>query len=399
MNDLMSPSTSELLVLFGAVLILGTLLGQWLSRTRVLPPISGYLLLGLLLGPHVFGLVEPAKWEQLQFLSDLCIGLIVYDLGRHLDWRWLQHDRSLLLTAFSDAGFTIIGAILVLLGLHFDFKSSLVIAIIVLETSPAVLVLVTQDLHARGSVTRRVLVLAALNNFIALYLLGLVLPFMHESSDAYAAALVALRHLLAPALCALAVHALHYTAARMLGKRPEIQFLLLFGSVAVAIGLAHSTGLSVPLTLLLQGMLARNINRDLCIQSVDYSRFARPFLLVLFVLVGARLHLNLSWWLLLTVLSLLVIRYIAKSIANLAVKDLSLLTSRQCLAVAATLSPMSALALAMTATVAQVEPALATTTSEVISELVAILHIVAPVLMTMSLRWVGELSGAMKEVS
>ena len=119
--------------------------------------------------------------------------------------------------------------------------------------------------HARGivQVTERLLLFTAVNSVFAYVLLTLLLPFLHiEHQASWAQAVLHPLYLLWGSLVAgwLACIVMLRLAA-WLGKSEERQFVLMVGMVVVGVGVAHALKLSVSLTLITLGVLARNLDR------------------------------------------------------------------------------------------------------------------------------------------
>src|SRR3989338_2794289 len=107
------------IVLFGLTLLLGLLGGEIAKATRLLPRISGYIAVGFLVGPNGFNMATPSLLADASFFVDIALGLILFDLGRQLDFNWLRHDRGLLPMAITESCLTF-GLVLTILFL-FDF--------------------------------------------------------------------------------------------------------------------------------------------------------------------------------------------------------------------------------------------------------------------------------------
>ena len=91
--------------LFGALVVLGLLAGEAVRRYLTLPRITGYVVAGALLGPQALGLLTDNMLFDLRLLVDLSVGLIVFELGFRLDFKWLRANRWLLATAVAESLF------------------------------------------------------------------------------------------------------------------------------------------------------------------------------------------------------------------------------------------------------------------------------------------------------
>ena len=90
------PPAANAFLIFGLLLLAGLAGGRLAAMTRVLPAITGYIVIGFLLGPGVLGWLSEPMLAQSRVLAELSLGLIVFDLGRRLDLQWARHDRWLL---------------------------------------------------------------------------------------------------------------------------------------------------------------------------------------------------------------------------------------------------------------------------------------------------------------
>ena len=61
------------------------------SKALKLSPIVGYLAVGILIGPHVFGLIEESSTTHL--LAELGVVFLLFDIGLHVSLRELRESR------------------------------------------------------------------------------------------------------------------------------------------------------------------------------------------------------------------------------------------------------------------------------------------------------------------
>ena len=153
--------------LFGALVIVGLVAGEALRRYAALPRIIGYVLVGAALGPRALGLISDNMLFDLRPLVDLSIGLIVFELGFRLDFKWLRANRWLFATAIAEALFSFLAIFAA--RLWFDFRPVLaaMAAAIGTATSPATVMLVVHDVRAQGHITERLLLFTAVNSAFA----------------------------------------------------------------------------------------------------------------------------------------------------------------------------------------------------------------------------------------
>ena len=89
------PPSAGPLVLFGLILLAGLIGGEVARRALALPKITGYVLIGLVLGPAGIDWLDHSLVEATDAILDFAVGLVLFELGQRLDLRWLRRDRWL----------------------------------------------------------------------------------------------------------------------------------------------------------------------------------------------------------------------------------------------------------------------------------------------------------------
>lgn len=379
--------------IFGALVVLGLLAGEAMRRYLSLPRITGYVVAGALLGPQALNVLTDDMLFDLRLLIDLSIGLIVFELGFRLDFKWLRANRWLLVTAVAESLFCFwaIFAALVLFG--FRPVLAAMAAAIGTATSPAIVMLVVHELRAQGQITERLLLFTAVNSVFAFVLLTLLLPFLHLEHEAgWDHALLHPLYLLWGSILAgyLACLAMLRLAA-WLGKSEERQFVLLVGMVVVAVGCAHALKLSVSLTLITFGMLARNLDRGYAVLPVHLGHGSQLFFVILFVLVGASLEFSaFNVAAAATVAAYIAVRFLGKSAALFAFGPLSGIRPGGAGLLAVALLPLSGSAVVMVRDTTSLYPEFGRELAAVVLSAVVILELLGPLATQFALRRARE---------
>ena len=89
------PLLANPLALFGVLLFLGLIGGEFSKRALKLPRITGYVLVGVALGASGLKLLDDVLIAQSWIFVDIALGLILFELGRRLHLGWLRRDRWL----------------------------------------------------------------------------------------------------------------------------------------------------------------------------------------------------------------------------------------------------------------------------------------------------------------
>ncbi len=189
---------TSLLILF-AVIIIAYLGGIWAFRVRRfsvrLQPffISGieFIILGICLGPHIFGLVTDQRLEVLRPLISILTGWIGLVFGLQFNFRALRVlPRSNYIISIIQAIFTLIFVcILFLLVFHFaiypitDLWSYIPLVVTLgaaaSVSSPSVIAAVGHHIRANGTVTRLLRYVSSIDGVVGIVAFGLVSPFFH----------------------------------------------------------------------------------------------------------------------------------------------------------------------------------------------------------------------------
>jgi Kef-type K+ transport system membrane component KefB len=374
-------------VLFGSLVLVGMLAGEFFARLR-LPRVTGYLLAGIALGAVLPGNTVNTLYQDARFFVDVALALVMFDLGRRLDWEWLARDRSLAVTSIVEVLLSFGAMFWMLRSFDFSPLESGIAAAIGISTSPAVGLLVTRDAHAEGQVTERSLTLTAVNTLIAVFTANMLLAGANlEYHNSRLLVVLHPLYLLAGSLVLGLVGA--YAAlllVRLLGKREHVQFVLVMALILMVIGLAHMLKLSVLMALLVFGVASRRHR----LLDVEWGHAAQLFYVVLFVVVGA----SLSWHALKVASGLgllyVAVRVTGKLLGVFIVAPFSALRWRQSLWLGASLTPMSAVAVVLLQSLSGGFPEFSPRLNDVLMAAITYFELVGPLVMLFALRRAGE---------
>ena len=323
---------------------------------------------------------------------DIAIGLVLFDLGRRLDLGWLRRDPWLAVTGVAESAlaFGCIYWALFFFGVPPLYAA--VAAAIGISTSPAVLMLVVQEMKAEGQVTERALHLTAINNVIAFTLATMLISGIHNEYDAgwMMAALHPVYLLCGALLLGYVASLLSLALVRGLGKHPDRHYVVLLGMVVAMVGVARMLELSVLLSLLTFGVLVRHLDTRHDLDAVDMGRVGQLFFVVLFVLSGAKLALPE----LLTggalALVYVLARFAGKAIGVMSFTGFSGVRAGTAGLITIALMPMSGVALAMVQGTSNLYPEFGAKLAAIVLAAVLILELVGPIAVQFALKRAGE---------
>ncbi|HLX81881.1 MAG TPA: cation:proton antiporter [Burkholderiales bacterium] len=380
------------LALFGMLLIAGLLGGELANRVASLPRVTGYVLVGIACGPHALDLVHAPLFAGARVFIDLALGMIVFELGHRFDFDWLGRNRWLALAALGEslgAFFAIYAALM-----YFDYPSLLAAAAAAVgtATSPAVVLVVAQELRASGQITERMLLFTAVNCVFAYVALTLLLPFLHlEHEASWRSAILHPLYLLAGAgLLGFIGSQFLLGLAKWLGKREDRQFVLFVALVVLVVGCARALNIPVVVALLTLGMLARNLDYDHVLLPLRFGHASQLLFVVLFVLSGASLDFGGLETVAVVTAVFVAVRFLGKAVAILALGRLSGLRAGGAGLLSLSLLPMSGIAVVMVYDTAALYPRFGAELAAVVLSASALLELLGPLATQFALRRAGE---------
>lgn len=388
------PDQLDSLALFSLLLVVGLLIGEWLRAHFGWPKVIGYVLAGTLFGPSMLGWISIEALAQTRPVADAALGLLMLEMGRRLDLRWLLHNKDLLKATFGDIVFSFLAIFLfafLVVGLSPAWAAAA--AAVTMASAPAVVLLTVEESNAQGQVTERVILHTALGSAAAFVVFTIVLGIVHaESSDDWMNAVV---HPLWVGFGALFVAwlmaYLALTIATLLPKRSLAQVFVLVATALLAVGIARMLAVPVFLTLFLMGVVLALRDKD---RSLSYTSLPEGHWLlaiVLFVVVGASLPWHdITWLTGLQALGLLIVRALAK-VAALAWSGGTLPMSKRLL-VGIGIQPLSATAVFMAYELAGLYPEIGRAALTLPLFAAALMDIAGPALCRFALVRAGEVS-------
>ncbi|WP_419172243.1 cation:proton antiporter [Halobacteriovorax sp.] len=168
MFNFIDPSDTQAVIpILGLCLLLCLIVARF-SKNIGIPKVSGFIILGILLGPYVCGVITHEFLEKTSYLSDLALGLILFNIGGEFNKYLLRriseqvvkesHIKVALMFFFS----FILFAITLLIFSSFTFSNILIIsfmlAVISVEAAPPTTVLVMKEYNSHGPLTDAIMI-------------------------------------------------------------------------------------------------------------------------------------------------------------------------------------------------------------------------------------------------
>ncbi|MDE2120704.1 MAG: cation:proton antiporter [Betaproteobacteria bacterium] len=328
----------------GLALVLATLMGESVLRMLRWPRLIGFMVAGLLIAAGGGGLEALALQPGARAVVDAALAMLLFEIGHRVNLRWLRANPWLVFISLGEWGLSLLAGWAALSFAGLGGVPGLAVSAALACTSPAVALRLSGEFHARGQVTERMLLLAALGTTLSIVTVGLLTGWIGAQTathwwDAAAAQAYAIGGaVFAAAILAWAVN----WVERHFDFADEGAALLLVGLILLVLSLTRALHWSSLLTPLLAGMLLRLYSERPRVWPRHFGTAGGVLVVLLFLILG----LSLSPRVLLEGLSagftLAVLRVLAKFGAPLALGRPSGLSLRQSLALGVSLSPAAA---------------------------------------------------------
>lgn len=367
------------------------------ARARWLPSITGFMLFGLAVGPSGFGLLSQTSLAGSRILVDIALGLILFKLGATLHPVKAARNRKLVITSLAEglATFVVILALMLLIQapLLVAVLVAVLVAAIAVSSSPAVLIHVAEEMHAKGPIVDNAKALVAANNVLSFILFSLALPvaLMGQQFSMETAMLLPLYQMAGAVVVAMLVAWLVTTIARLTRlDEQHFRFALVVGAVMLTLGLAQALKVSSLFAGLALGLSCRWFQGRTRLTRVEFGGGGDVFFVILFVFAGASLHLKE------------VIAYAPVALAFVAARSLAKVgvvygtamafdgKHKPALATGMLLVPMAGLAIGLVQTTIDLMPELGGRVAAIVFGAVAIFETIGPPIAALALRMTGE---------
>ena len=296
------------IILALGLILAGGLLGSLVTRRFKLPSITGYIIVGLLLGPSASGIIPRHVVVDLDVITSITLGVVAYLIGGSLRLDSLRGlgKNVAWITILQSIGASVLvtGAVIVALKWilpdasfwQFSFPFAVVVGAISSATAPAATMAIIRELRAKGPLTTTLLAVVALDDGVAVVAfavaVGICTPLvtMTGSASLTTMLLVPLGEIAGSLALGAAVSLGPLYLGRFMHSR-ERQVALVFASVVLCSGVADALGLSLIMANMMLGFVLVNVLRSEDETSVLGDVEAILYILF-FVLAG--LHFDLS---------------------------------------------------------------------------------------------------------
>jgi Kef-type K+ transport system membrane component KefB len=278
-------------------LLLGLLSSKVMKGVR-LPNVTGYLIIGLIVGPYCLNWLPQAVIEQFSIIPDIALGFIAFSIGAEFKLDYLKKvGKSPVIIAITEGIGAVVFVDLILIVTGHDPAFSLVLGAIAAATAPAATLMVVRQYKAKGPVTDTLLPVVAIDDAVALMAFGLSVAIAKAISSQGSVSLFAtiinpvIEIIGALVLGAVLGIALKYLTDWFTGRGNRLS--VSSAMVLLCIGVSNMIGLSALLVCMTMSAVYANISKvsDTVFELVE--RITPPIFMLFFFVSGAELDLSI----------------------------------------------------------------------------------------------------------
>lgn len=287
----------SILYYIALILFSGLILGRAVKLIK-LPNVTGYLIAGLLIGPHIFKLLPLDIVKELELVSEIALAFIAFSIGSEFK---LSYLKKVGITPIVIAVFEALTATLLVTGalvlFGFDFKISILLGAIASATAPAATIMVVKQYKAKGPVTETLLSVVALDDAVALMAFGFSMAIVNSmlhpgQSSAIMTAILPLLEIVGSIVLGF-ILGLCFNIPLRFFKKDSNRLIITVGFVFLGSAIASKLGLSSLLLCMSMGAALINSNESGMSIFKLVDNVTPPIFLMFFVVSGAELDISI----------------------------------------------------------------------------------------------------------
>ena len=280
----------NILTYLGIMLLAALIAGKIVKQMR-LPNVTGYLVIGLLIGPNCLKLLSEELIDHMDLVTELALGCIAFSIGAEFKMSFLKKvGKAPIVIGITEGmgAVFVVDTILLLLG--YDVSFALALGAIASATAAASTMMIVKQYKTKGPVTNTLLPVVALDDAVALVAYGLSMAVANVISSSGSAPVGKL--LIAPCIeifggllfgavlgVIMTLLVKVYTGR---GNRLAITIMM----ICLCVGISDMVGFSSLLACMMLSTIFANISKQSDKIYEPLERITPPIYMMFFYLVG-----------------------------------------------------------------------------------------------------------------
>ncbi len=319
----------ELIFKVAVVLIVGFIGGR-LARLLKLPDVSGYLIMGLFLGPSLSiifrgyeGFITSDDQHTLKFISEMALAFIAFSIGSEFNFKQVKKmGKQINIITIFEVLFAILGVFIILFFIpkpgpimpdgydpftKENIAFGLVLGSMSAATAPAATLMVIRQYRAYGPVTKSLLPVTALDDIYGIVAFGFafsIAQILTSTSDIPIALMIAkpFIEVIGSVLIGMILGYVLSKLANVMEKSRDDLQVLSIATILLSIGIIYllnkwlsqyAIALSSLLSSITLGTMIANLAKKPHNTFSSVNDFTTPFYVLFFTLAGASLDLRI----------------------------------------------------------------------------------------------------------
>lgn len=297
-----------ILLIVGLITFIGLYFGKIMKYIK-LPSIIGFMIIGVLLGPSLFDLLNEHFQAKLSFITELALGFVALSIGLELSFSTLrQQGKSIIFIIITESfmAFLIVTTAVYLFALispipdNVALPLALIFGSIAPASAPAGTVAIIKEYNARGPLTKALYSVVGFDDGLGIIIFGFASAIAKSLLSSQQGEIISFFSLILPPLTEVILSLvigvitgiIYSLLLKKLNQKKDL-FILTFAAVLIVTGFCHVLHLSLILTNMIVGIVVVNTQENSIVHKIgeELSNVMPLMFILFFVLAGANLHI------------------------------------------------------------------------------------------------------------
>jgi len=279
-----------------AIILFSAFLFTRITKKLKLPNVTAYLLTGVVIGPHLLGLIPSSVISGLDFVTDVALAFIAFGVGRYFHWETIQKSgrEVLVITLLESLTAAAVVTLVMYCLFRLPLSFSLLLGAIGSATAPASTIMTIRQYGAKGHFVDTVLQVVALDDAVALIAFSVAAAVTQTLNDGQPGInfSVLLVPILTNFLAVAGGFAFGFVLHLLITERrtSDNSLMIAISTILIMAGICSAFDISPLLSCMALGCAFVNFSKNEDLFDL-VGNFSPPILTIFFVLSGMRLDL------------------------------------------------------------------------------------------------------------
>lgn len=280
-----------------ALALILALLSSKLMKLIHFPDVTGYLLVGLLVGPYCLNLIPFEFVEHISLLSEIALGFIALSIGAEFKLSFLMKvGKAPVIIAILEGLMAVVVVDIALIVFGVDLAFALCLGAIAAATAPAATLMIIRQYKASGPLTQTLLPVVAIDDAVALIIFGISVALAKSLGSNDTSFIQSIIHPITEIVLSLLLGVglgLIYSRLTKWFKGRGNRLAITICMVLLALGISDTFHLSSLLTVMMMSAVYVNLSPEYTKVFEIVDRMTPPLFMMFFFFSGTHLDLTI----------------------------------------------------------------------------------------------------------